>query len=64
MRQEYDYFMRTNLKKHIGSWIAIIDDEIVASGKDVKEIYAKVKREYPEKRPLLTRVPNKETMIL
>lgn len=64
VNKEYDFFMQSNLTKHIGNWIAIVDDQIVASGKDVKGIYAEAKKKYPLKRPLLTRVPNKETMIL
>lgn len=64
MRQEYEYFMRCNPRDYIGNWIAIVDDEIVASGKDIKKIHEKVKREYPQKKPLFTRIPDKETMIL
>lgn len=64
MKREYEFFMRSNLSNYIGNWVAIVDDEVVASGKNVKEIYEKVKREYPEKKPLFTRIPDKETMIL
>lgn len=64
MKREYEFFMRSDLSNYVGNWVAIVDDEVVASGKNVKEIYEKVKREHPEKKPLLTRIPDKETMIL
>lgn len=64
MEKEYEYFLQADLSGYIGNWIVIVDDKIVASGKDIKELYAEVKKRYPNKRPLLSRIPDKETMIL
>jgi hypothetical protein len=55
--------MKTNLNPYIGEWIAICDQKIVSHGKSVKEVYNKAKKLYPKKRPLVTRVPDKQTMI-
>lgn len=64
MDKSYSFFLKADLSKYIGEWIAIVDNAIVAHGNDVKKIYEEAKAKYPKKRPLITRVPEKETMIL
>ena len=64
MDKSYNYFMKADLSRYIGEWVAIVDDEVVAHGQDVKKIYEESKRKYPKKKPLITKVPEKETMIL
>ena len=63
MDQNYQFFMKTNVDKFIGQWIAICNNKIVANGKDVKKVFKEARERYPKERPLLTRVPDKETMI-
>ena len=59
----YNYFMKANVDRYIGQWIAICHETIVSHGKDVKKVYMEAKQKYPKERPLITRVPEKETMI-
>ena len=61
--QNYNFFMETDLSKYIGEWIAICNGKIVAEGKDIKDVYKEAKKKCPNKRPLITKVPEKETMI-
>lgn len=63
MKSNYQYFLEQNLDAYIGKWIAICDNEIVASGTNVKEVYKEAKSKCPRLRPMVTRVPEKETMI-
>ena len=55
--------MKTNLDNYIGQWVAICEQKIVAHGKDAKKVFKEAKEKCPKERPLLTRVPDKETMI-
>ena len=55
--------MSSNIDNYIGKWIAICDKKIVSSGEDVKKVYSEAKAKYPKSRPLITKVPDKETMI-
>lgn len=64
MNKSYDYFMKADVKPYVGEWIAIVDNKIVSHSKSVKKVYKDAKEKYPNKRPLITRVPSKETMIL
>ena len=49
MDKSYNYFLKADLGRYIGEWIAIVDDEVVAHGNDVKKIYEESKRKYPKK---------------
>jgi hypothetical protein len=59
----YQFFMQANLGKYIGEWVAICNQKIVSHGKDAKAVFDEAKKQFPKQRPLLTRVPDKETMI-
>ena len=59
----YNFFMKTNVDQYIGQWIAICHEKIICHGKDVKKVFQEVKQKCPKEKPLLTRVPEKETMI-
>ena len=55
--------MKTDVSSYTGKWIAICNNQIIASGRDVKKVYKKAKEKFPKKRPLITRIPDKATMI-
>ncbi len=59
----YNAFMKANLTNYVGEWIVVVDDEIVSHGKDIKTIYSIAKEKYPDKTPLITKVPDKATCI-
>ena len=59
----YQFYMQANLGKYIGEWVAICNQKIVSHGKDAKSVFEQAKKQFPKQRPLLTRVPDKETMI-
>ncbi len=51
-------------RKYGGKHIAIIDDKVVASGNDPKEVWEKAKAKYPDKKPVLAFVPKEDTLVL
>lgn len=63
MADNYGYFMKTDLSGYLGEWIAICDEKIVAHGNSAKKVFEEAKRKCPSEKPLLTRVPEKDTMI-
>lgn len=64
MNQNYNFFMKEDVSPYIDEWIAIVDSKIVSHGKDVKAVFEEANRKCPGKRPLVTKIPGKETMIL
>ena len=63
MNKNYQFFMKANIESYIGQCVAICNQKIVSHGKDVKKVFKEAKEKFPKERPLLTRVPDKETMI-
>lgn len=47
----------------MGEWVAICDNKIISHGENVKEVFNEAKKKCPNKRPLLTKISDKETMI-
>ena len=62
-----EYF-RANLvnmiAKYEGEYVAIIEDKIIAHGRDVKKVYQEAKDKFPKKVVFLGQVPRKEALIL
>jgi hypothetical protein len=63
MDKNYEFFMKVDLDPYLGTWIAICDEMVVSHGKSVKEVIREAKEKCPNRRPLVTRVPDKQTMI-
>lgn len=62
--KSYNYFMKVDTTSFIDEWVAIVDDKIVSHGKNIKRVFQEAKQKFPNKNPLITKVPGKETMIL
>lgn len=61
--QNYSFFEKAELSSFIGEWVAICNQEIVAHGKRLKDVLKEAKQKDPHVKPLIIRVPEKETMI-
>ncbi len=66
MKSEYEYIMSISneLGNYLGKWIAVVDNEIVASGDNAKEVYDKAKVKYPEREPFIMKIPEESIMLL
>jgi hypothetical protein len=67
MKDALEYF-RANLAemiaKYEGEYVAIIENKIIAHGKDVKKVYQEAKSKFPKNIVFLGQVPRKEAPIL
>lgn len=63
MDKNYEFFMKTDVNRFIGQWVAVCNQKIVAHGKEVKEVFKEARAKCPKERPLITRIPDKESMI-
>jgi len=57
-------FSMRDLGKYVGKWIAVVDENIVASGDFGKEVFEKAKQECPNREPLIMKVPVSTVMLL
>lgn len=60
----YEWFLKADLSKFKGMYIAIVDGQVVEHGSDPKEVYEKAKRRFPSKEVVLWKVPREEALIL
>ncbi len=63
VNENYEFFMKTDVSSYIGEWIAICDKKLVSHGIKAKEVFAEAKKKHPKSKILLTKVPEKVTMI-
>ena len=67
MKDALEYF-RDNLVdmivKYEGEYVAIIEDKVIAHGRDARKVYLGAKRKFPKQVIFLGQVPRKEAMIL
>ena len=66
MKSEYEYVMsaREQLGQHLGKWIAVVGDEIVASGEDAKKVHQASRTKYPDRTPFIMKIPKETVMLL
>ncbi len=60
----FEFFVKSDLSGFVGKWVAILNEKVVASGENFKEVAEKVDKEFPNQKPLLTKVPKNIARIL
>ncbi len=60
----FESLTEEELTKYSGEWIAVIDSKVVAHSKSFNELYSLVKENYPKKRPLIGKLPDKILTVL
>jgi hypothetical protein len=56
-----------NLDQYSGKWIAILDNQIIAEGTELKDVYAEAMKKSKIRTPLFKRIPERnetETLLL
>lgn len=62
--KEFEFYVKADLKEYEGKYIAIVEDQVVASGNNAKQVMEEAKRKYPDKKPFLAKIPREEVLIL
>lgn len=58
--KEFDFFVRTDLSKYKGLYIAIVEDKVVASSDNAKVVWEEAKKSIQIKRLLWQRFQKKK----
>ncbi len=61
--KEFEFYLRADLKKYEGKYVIILENKVVASG-DTAKIWEDVKKKFPDKVPMLVKVPKEEALVL
>lgn len=59
----YEWFLKSDFQEYSGKWLAIIDKKVVAAGGNVDEIINQTKKKYPNKKPFITKVRDKISIL-
>lgn len=62
--KEFDFFVRADLSRFAGQYVAIVGEEVVASGSNAQTVWRQAKRRYPSSTPTLGKLPRAETLVL
>lgn len=62
--QEFEFFLKSPLRRYKGKYIAILGNKVVASGKDAKKVWEEARKKCPGRLPTLAKLPQEETLIL
>ncbi len=62
--KNYEFYINADLSEYAGKWIAIVDGKVVARGDRADEVIDKVRKEYPNKKFLISKVPEPGMLIL
>ena len=62
MEKEYAFYLKADLHKYEGKYIAIVDNKIVASGDNAKDVLEEAESK-TGKKPLLAKVPTEDTFV-
>lgn len=60
----FESLSEEDISKYAGEWIAVINNKIVSHGESLKEVYESAKKEYPQERPLIGKLPDNIPVIL
>ncbi len=59
----YEWFLKEDLSRYSGKWLAIIDKKIIAVAYDPQQVISTAKELYPNKRPFITKIRDKLSIL-
>jgi len=60
--KEFEFFVKADLRKYSGEYIAIVEDKVVAFGSNAKKVFEEAKRK-TGKIPTMAKIPKEESKI-
>jgi len=64
LSKNYECFVKADLRRYEGKWVAFVEGKVAASGEKAEEVYRQAQAKYPDKRISLAKVPKAETLVL
>lgn len=63
-QKDYDFFIKTDLSRYKGKYVAIAGEEIISSGYNAKSVYQRAKKKVPRLKLTLAKIPLEDIMVL
>ena len=61
--KEFEFYLKADLREYEGKYIAIVENKVVASGENAKEVFDEAKKK-TGKIPTMAKIPREEALIL
>lgn len=60
----FEALSEKDFSRHAGEWVAVLNGKIVTHSKNFKEVYEFVKKNFPQERPLIGKLPENIPVVL
>ena len=64
MSENFKTFLKLNLPSLADRYVILVDKKVVAKGKDIVSLLDSVHKKYPNKIPLVAKIPDKSALVL
>lgn len=65
LQSDYEWFLKADLSRYKGKYVAIAGKKVVAAGKNAKAVYNKAIKKLPKDvRPQLAKIPKENVLVL
>ncbi|ODS35180.1 MAG: hypothetical protein A7315_14885 [Candidatus Altiarchaeales archaeon WOR_SM1_79] len=64
MTKNFNAFTALEKSRYKGEYIIMIDGEVVEDGKDIENMLRRTRERYPDKTPLVAKIPEEEVRII
>ncbi|MFH1895703.1 MAG: DUF5678 domain-containing protein [archaeon] len=64
MNKDSRFFMKEDFSKHVGKWVAIKNEKIIASNLSIKKTLSKAKKEVGSTDFLFVKIPTKSQALI
>lgn len=64
MGKNFDVYIALDKTGLENKYVIIVNGEVVAKGEDIEEMLDRVRREYPNERPFVAKVPEERVLVL
>ena len=61
--KNYEVFMKINFEEDKGKWVALCESNIVSFGENAKKTFEEAQKKYPNKKILIAKIPEEQTII-
>ena len=61
--KNYEWYLKNDLSQYAGEWVAILDKKVIAHDKNLNKIISNIRNKYINKKPLITKVKNKISIV-
>ena len=64
MTKNFEAYLKLDKKGLENKYVIIVNEKVVAKGENIEEMLDRVRKEYPNERPFVAKVPDERMLIL